>query len=157
MSSIIEWAEPVSKSRSIPGRKSTYGEALSALRSTPGQWARVSDDLGGTKAASHAARIRNGIVVDVEPGEFEAADDNGCLFVKFVGEAGVQAYAESKAARDSKKAKRDAKAAEKAAATPADDAPGDHEAVELDGTAAVNVFDGEIADESAASGKEFGW
>lgn len=120
MSAIFEWAEPPAKNRNPVGRKSTFGESLSALRDFPDKWARVTEKpLEGLKAASHAARIRNGLVTDVVAGEFDASDGDGHLFVKYVGEDGIKAWADAKAERDAAKARK-AAAAGAGPLTPAD-------------------------------------
>jgi hypothetical protein len=109
MSAIFEWAEPPVKNRNPVGRKSTFGESLAALREFPDKWARVTEQpLDGSKAASHAARIRNGLVTDVAAGEFDASDGDGHLFIKYVGDDGIKAWAEAKAERDAAKARKTA-------------------------------------------------
>lgn len=115
MSAIFEWATPPAKNRnSVPGRRSRFADALTQLRNHPGEWARVTETpLDHSKALSHAARIRNGGVADTLPGEFDASDHEGHVFVKYDGAEGAAAYdarASERAARKAAKAARQAKA-----------------------------------------------
>lgn len=119
MSAIFAWETPPPKARGgQAGRKSRFADALTQLRNHPGQWARVTEaPLDGSKALSHAARIRHGAVADTEPGEFDASDHEGHVFVKYDGPEGVAARkveAERKA-----KAKADRHAKRAAAGEPA--------------------------------------
>jgi len=120
----IEFVDaPPVKPRSVsgsPGRPSIFGPILEQLRAYPGRWARITKtslDVGSnaktSRAASVASKIRNGLGSSFAAGEFEATDQDGHVYVSYVGEAGIAKATEAAAARAEAKAKRDAATAAK--------------------------------------------
>lgn len=111
------------------GRPSPFAEVLAQLRDKPNEWFRITAeplDAAGkeTKSGSAARRIASGSMKGVQGGEYETSYSDGHVFAKFVGSAGVEAYAAGEpareAARQARAAKRAEKAGQSAAAAPAE-------------------------------------
>lgn len=125
MSDIVEFelvaveALPVKPVRAgVVGRPSPYTAVLAKLREHPGQAYRITKEplpLTPNKAGQVAGRIRAGKIAGTLGGEFNASDQNGHVFVEFVGSLGVAEYAAGEPARQAAKAARAAKKAEKVA------------------------------------------
>jgi len=115
---------PVKKRRGGPGgagRVSPYSEILDQIRATPNQAFKITaqplDAEGGNvKAASAARRIHEGLIKGVQAGEFEAEGADGHVYVKYVGQSGIDEWAAGEPERERRKqAKAEAKAAKAAA------------------------------------------
>lgn len=127
MSDIVEFelvavaALPEKPVRSGPvGRPSPYTDVLAKLREHPGQAYRITKtplELSPNKAAQAAGRIRAGKIAGTQGGEFDARDENGHVFVKYVGTAGIAEYAAAEPERAAAKAARAARKAAKEATT----------------------------------------
>lgn len=119
---------PEKPERAGVGRPSPLAPMLAEIRNAgPGEPFQITaeplvDEPGAktSKAAQTASRIRNGQISGTMPGEFDASDKDGHVFVQYVGQPGIDAANAAKVKRAENKERKAAKlAAQAAAATPA--------------------------------------
>ncbi len=84
----MKWEDPPPPP-SGPGSKGQFFEEIKELRSHPGEWAKLSEDI----SASYTAIIRKGQSGFSPPGAFQAVvrkisgtPKRGVLYVRYVGE-----------------------------------------------------------------------
>lgn len=87
--------------RATSGKQSKFSQVLDELRQN-GNAARITVEPYETEkqAEAAAARIRSGLVIGAEPGEFDAVHDpDGHVYAQYAGEANVKMWAERREAR----------------------------------------------------------
>lgn len=113
---------PVRGGPGVAGRPNPWIDVLTELRQHPNQPYRLTvepidgQDGKAGKAASVAARIRDGGMAGIQAGEFSASGTGGHVSAMYLGQAGIDAYNASEPERQRRKAERAAKVARTKAA-----------------------------------------
>lgn len=83
----MKWEDPPTGYRGRP-RSEVWAREAAELRSHPGTWAKIAEDMTSDKAGHLANNIRAGKLKNFSPrGDFEATSRNGAVYARFVDHA----------------------------------------------------------------------